>query len=325
MGKSRNPRRGSMQFWPRKRSSRPFVRVRSWANEKDSKLLGFVAYKAGMVHVLGMDAGSNSLTKGEKLSVPVTVLECPQMTICGVSLYKRTNYGLNKVGQIFSKDISKEAKKSLSKLISLPNKTSDLKKLTETDFDFLRILVASNPTSTSVGSKKSKLVEIGIGGSKSDQINYITENIGKNVAVNDVFVEGGLVDIHAVTKGKGFQGVTKRYGVPLKNHKSEKGQRGIGNLGGWTPKRVDYRVAQPGKMGYHLRTEYNKQILKQGLDGSEVVPKSGFHQYGLVKNNYVLIKGSVAGPRKGAVLVTAAIRPTKKMASFSLNSVSVVN
>ncbi len=315
MGKARNPRRGSMQFWPRKRSRHSFVRVRSWADEKKAKALGFVAYKAGMTHLQVVDNRPKSATKGEKVAIPVTIFDCPSMQAYGVAFYKNDAVGrTRKVGFVYASELSKELKKQLSRQHPIPKQQHSLDSFSK-DFDYLRLLIASQPKQTSVGAKKPQLLELGVGGSKDEQLAYAKEVLGKELALGDVLAEGALVDVHAVTKGKGFQGVTKRYGVPLKSHKAEKGQRGIGNLGAWTPKRVDYRVAQPGKMGYHLRTEYNKQIIKIGENGEDVVPSSGLHQFGLIKNKYLLLKGSVAGPRKGAVLLTAAIRPKLKKAT----------
>ena len=55
MGQSHAPRHGSMQFWPRKRARRMYPRVRSWADCKDAKPLGFAGYKVGMTHVIYVD------------------------------------------------------------------------------------------------------------------------------------------------------------------------------------------------------------------------------------------------------------------------------
>ena len=66
-------------------------------------------------------------------------------------------------------------------------------------------------------------------------------------------------------------------------------------------------------MGYHKRTEFNKKVLKIG-DASEVDlvnPDGGFIKYGLVKNDYVLVKGSLPGPTKRLVILRQAIRPKK--------------
>ncbi len=65
-------------------------------------------------------------------------------------------------------------------------------------------------------------------------------------------------------------------------------------------------------MGYHIRTEYNKQILTMGDDGQDVTPAGGITKYGVVKEKYLLLKGSVAGPRKREVVLTQSIRPNAK-------------
>ncbi len=69
-----------------------------------------------------------------------------------------------------------------------------------------------------------------------------------------------------------------------------------------------------GQTGYHQRTEYNKKILKIGEADQvdEINPKGGFIKYGLVKNNYLLLKGSLPGPSKRLVMLRKAIRPHGK-------------
>jgi len=323
MGKARSPRRGSMQFWPRKRSRHSFVRVRSWAKQNKAKLLGFIAYKAGMTHVLVIDNQPNSLTKGEKVSLPTTIFDCPPVQVLGVAFYKQTPKGLMKTNFVFSSELSKDVKKLAVKKTNLPKKkVISLDEVKE--FDQLRLLIMSSPSLTTTGVKKPKLLEVGVGGSNEDQLNYAKEVLGKELKIEDVFNAGNLVDVHAVTKGKGFQGTVKRYGVAIMQHKAEKMKRGIANMGAWTPKRVDYRVAQPGKMGCHLRTEYNKQIVKIGDDIDSVNPKGGLQCYGLVKNAYLLLKGSVPGPRKGPVLLTETIRGDEKVhkEAFDVNYIS---
>lgn len=304
MVKPRHPRRGSMQFWPRKRAKHTVARVRSWATAKDAKPLGFIGFKAGMTHLQYIDNVPKSPTQGKKLFMPVTIIECPPMTIAGAAFYKQTADGWKKVGSILQNT------KTLAKSKSAPKKVGKIEDIKE--FDDVKVIVHTNPSTASIGRKKPELMEMALGGSKDDKVAYIKENLGKEIAVKDILNPGSFVDAHGISKGKGFQGTVKRYGVPIRQHKSEKVKRGIGNLGAWTPKRVDYRVPQGGKMGFHLRTEYNKQIVKIGEDGSEITPKSGITKYGLVKNNYLLIKGSIIGPRKRTVLLTQAIRTDPK-------------
>jgi len=68
----------------------------------------------------------------------------------------------------------------------------------------------------------------------------------------------------------------------------------------------------PGQMGYHRRTMLNLRVLKMGENGKEVTPKGGIPHYGVVKSRYLLIKGSLPGPKKRLVMMRFAIRPPKK-------------
>jgi large subunit ribosomal protein L3 len=65
-------------------------------------------------------------------------------------------------------------------------------------------------------------------------------------------------------------------------------------------------------MGYHQRTEFNKRIMQMGKDGKTVTPEGGFVNYGIIRNDYVMIKGSIPGPVKRLVRIRPAIRPKKQ-------------
>ena len=308
MGNIRKPRRGSMQFWPRKRSAHSVARIRSWVSGLKAKPLGFVGYKAGMTHLQVVDNRAKSLTKNEIISMPATIIECPPMTVCGVSFYKKSIFGLEKITSIFAEKLSK----NLGELIQLPKKKA--KSFDEIkEFEDLRLLVHTNVEKTGIGTKKPKLVEIALGGSKEEKVSYAKNILGKDISVSDVFDKCNQVDVHGISKGKGFQGTVKRFGVPIRQHKAEKTKRGIGTLGPLNPSRVRFSVPQSGKMGFHTRTEYNKQVLKIGKEGQEVNPSGGFIRFGFVKNNYLLLKGSVVGTKKRAVFLTPATRPNEKI------------
>jgi len=64
-------------------------------------------------------------------------------------------------------------------------------------------------------------------------------------------------------------------------------------------------------MGFQTRTEVNKRILKIGENGKEITPKSGFVNYGVIKRDYVLVEGSLPGPRKRLIRLRTAMRPPK--------------
>jgi large subunit ribosomal protein L3 len=70
-----------------------------------------------------------------------------------------------------------------------------------------------------------------------------------------------------------------------------------------------WRVAHAGKMGFHTRTEINKLVIKIDADPSKVNAKGGFVRYGLVRNPYLLVKGSIPGPEKRFIKFTKAVRP----------------
>ncbi len=303
----RKPRKGSMQFWPRKKAKKQTARVRSWAQIKEIKPLGFAGYKAGMTHVIAVDNRPKSLTKGEKISMPVTIIECPSIKAAAVRFYKKSHDGLKITSEIFADKLDKELSRKIPKPKKIKNKTDDI-----TDYDDIRLLVYTQPKMTGIGKKKPELFEIAIGGEKEEKLNYAKEKLGNEIKIGEIFKEGDQVDIHAVTKGKGFQGPVKRFGIGLRNHKSEKTKRGPGSLGGWKAQgHIMYRVAHAGQTGYHLRTEYNKHILKISDKPDEIKTKGGFLHYGIVKNQFVLLKGSIIGPAKRLVRFNAATRPNK--------------
>lgn len=304
------PRSGSMQFWPRKRAARQYPKVRCWPKVDKAIPLGFGGYKAGMTHVQIVDNRKNSMTKGEEIFCPVTVIECPPLKIAGVRFYKNTPYGAKVVSQIMTK-----VDKDLGRKICVAKKTNEgkLNEIKPESFDDLRLIVYTQPKIIDL-KKTPELFEIALGGSKEEKLNYAKENLGKEIQVNNVFNEGEQVDVHAVTKGKGFQGPVKRFGIMIRQHKSEKAIRNPGSLGGWCGQgHIMYRVAHAGQMGYHTRTEFNKQLLKIGTDPKMINPKGGFLNYGLIKTNYVLIKGSIPGPRKRLIRFNKSIRPNKKI------------
>jgi large subunit ribosomal protein L3 len=92
MPKTHAPRHGSMQFWPRVKAKKPLARIRSWSTNAKEPVLGFIGYKAGMTHIIGVDSRKNAITKGDEISEAVTIVECPPMKIAGIRVY-RTVYG----------------------------------------------------------------------------------------------------------------------------------------------------------------------------------------------------------------------------------------
>jgi large subunit ribosomal protein L3 len=305
------PKCGSRQFWPRVRSKKMYAKIRSWFDVKQAEILGFPGYKVGMTHITITDNRPNSMTKGTNISWPVTVLECPAIKILSVRFYSKSGYGSAVVGEVIAENLDK----ILSRKINLPKNKANLKKLSDfesklDDFMDIKIQVYTQPKVAGVGKKTPEIFELGLGGSVQDKFAFVKENMAKEFRVADVIKSGIKVDVHGVTKGKGFQGVVRRFGVSLRNHKSEKSRRS--NVkGAVIPGRVLVGHNMPGRMGVHLRTEYNKDVILVGDDVSKVNPAGGFKHYGNVKSDYVLIKGSVPGPAKRMMILTQPIRGTK--------------
>ena len=293
-----------MQFWPRSRARYSYVRIRNWSTSKEPKLLGFAGYKVGMTHVLINDNRANSLTKGTDVFYPITIVECPPLKTASIRFYKNNQYGPKLAGELFSDSVGKE----IERKITIPKK----KGKEQNNFDFIRLLCYTQPTLAGIGKKKPEIFEIAIGGNKEQQLTYAKEKLGKEININEVFKEGQQLDIHSLTRGKGFQGPVRRFGIQLRSHKSEKSRRNPGSLGPWKAQgHVMWRVAHAGKTGYHLRTEYNKQLIKIGNKSDEINTKGGVLHYGVVKNTYILVKGSISGAQKRLIRFTDASRSKK--------------
>lgn len=318
MTRHHQPRKGSVAFSPRKRASKQSPRIKSWPQVDETGLLGFAGYKVGMTHVKMIDIHKGSPTEGMEISAPVTILEVPPVVVMGIRAYRKTNRGLKTMMDVMASKLSEE----LLRKIPLPEEydtDSNLTKLRENIDDIfdIRILLHTNPKKTSVPKKKPEIIEFGIGGTTvAEKLEYAENILGTEINAADVFADGEHMDTIAITKGKGFQGPVKRWGVRIQYGKAARSSKGrhVGSLGPWSPERTMWTVPQAGQMGYHKRTEYNKKILKIG-DASEadsVNPDGGFVKYGLVKNNFVIVKGSLPGPSKRLVIMRKALRAHRK-------------
>ncbi len=339
MVKKARPRAGSLAFYPRKKakketasfSSFPSIEVKE--GEK-SRPLNFLAYKAGMTHVLGRDAHEKSITAGHEVAIAATVLEAPPLKVFGVRAYCKAPagfYGIVPMKDVFVKSADKNLlrkipafKKKLKKKKHEEERKGEKvkEKEMETGFDGLlkakdkivavRLLCHTQPGKTNFGKKKPDISELALSGSVEQQLQFAKERLGQEIAISDAFEEKQFVDIRAVTKGKGMQGPVKRFGVKVARPKAKK-RRVVGSIGPWNPSTVMWQVARAGQTGYHSRTECNKKILRIGSakDLGQVNPKAGFKNYAKLENDFVILAGSVAGPSKRAVALRHPIRKSR--------------
>lgn len=122
--------------------------------------------------------------------------------------------------------------------------------------------------------------------------------VGKPVDVAALFKEGGFVDVTGTSKGKGYQGVMKRHGMPgfRSTHGTHEFFRHGGSIGcRLTPGRVHKGKRMSGHMGDVTCTVQSLAVMKI-----------------LAEKNLVLLRGAVPGGKNGyLVLKTAAKRPTQ--------------
>ncbi len=310
MGKINQPRKGSLAIRPRKRAKRQMPSVGSWPVKNEKGILGFAGYKAGMTHVTYVDE-SPGPTNGSMVSTAVTVLETPPLLVYGIRGYKKGNA----VGDIISDD------EKILRPISLKKKKKNEFKLEDVDEIF--ILAYTQPKNTGMGKKKPERMEICISGADlSEKLAYAQELLGKELKASDVFQEGEFVDSVSVSKGKGWQGTVKRLGTRTQRPKATGRVRHVGCLGPWHPAITPYTAPMAGQTGYHRRTEISKMVMLLGT-GTDITPKGGFPKYGEVKSDFIVIKGSVPGPRKRLVRLRKAMRAKAEPKKPEIKHISV--
>eukprot|EP00976_Prorocentrum_cordatum_P111174 1195323-Prorocentrum_minimum.AAC.9 len=168
------------------------------------------------------------------------------------------------------------------------------------------------------------------GGDAAAKVDFTTKLFEKQVPVDAVFSKDEMIDIIGCTRGRGYEGVISRWGVTRLPRKTHRGLRKVACIGSWHPARVSYTVGRTGQHGYHHRTERNKKIYKLGKAGSEdygattehdptvkdINPMGGFSHYGILRNDYLMIKGGVAGARKRVLTLRRSLVPqTRKLAT----------
>jgi len=309
MPEIRKPRKGSLAYYPRKRAKRIYPTVKTYPEAEKPKVLAFAGFKAGMLHVILLDNRKGSPSFGQEIAVSATVLDCPPLKVLGIRAYESTTNGL----KVLSESWAKELPKDLVRKVKVVSKKEKLVKI-ENSLDKIsdiRLIVSTQPRLSGIGKKRPEVFEVGVGGKVSkEKLEFAKSLLGKEINAKDVVREGELVDTIAITKGKGFAGPVKRFGVKIQTRHAKKKRRHVGTLGPEHPARVRWTVPQAGQLGFQRRTELNKRVLKIG-EGKEVTPKGGFKRYGIVKSSYVLLEGSVPGAKKRLVMVRPAIRSNR--------------
>jgi len=211
-----------------------------------------------MKGILGRKIGMTSVFAKDGKLIPVTVIEVEPNVVSQIKTKENDGYEAVQLA-------------AFEKREKLANKaeTGHLKKANTTPKRFLREIRGVDVSNYSLGSEVKA----------------------------DIFAEGEMVDVTGTSKGKGFQGVIKRWNQsrgPM-GHGSQY-HRGVGSLGTLLPMRVIPGKKMPGHMGSEQVTIQNLEIVQIDLE-----------------NNVILVKGNVPGPKKSLVLVKSSVKHTGKI------------
>jgi len=329
--KFESPRHGSLGFLPRKRCIRHRGKVKSFPKDNATvapHLTAFMGYKAGMTHVCRELNQPGSVLHKKEIVEAVTIVECPPMVVVGLVGYIETPLGLRTLATVFAEHLGEDFKRRMYKnwyrckrkaYTKYVQKYQDKSKPIEKDLKrivkyckVVRVIAHTQIRKVGLRQKKAHVMEIQVnGGTVNEKVNFAKALFEKTVPVSGVFAQNELVDVIGVTKGKGYEGVTTRWGTRRLPRKTHRGLRKVGCIGAWHPAHVSWTVPRAGQNGYHHRTEMNKKIYQIGssanphnattendLTKKNITPLGGFPHYGVVDEDYLMLKGCVVGPKK---------------------------
>jgi large subunit ribosomal protein L3e len=314
----------------------------------------FLGYKAGMTHIVrDMDRADSRFLGKREVCEPVTILETPPIVVVGLVGYIKTPIGLRALKTVWANYLGTECRRRFYQHWAASKKKAFTRYETKNSGDVgkrpkdrdlaniikhasvVRVIAHTQPSKVKLGPKKANIFEAQInGGSIKDKVDFATALFEKSVRVDSVFANGEIIDTIAVNKGHGFEGAITRWGVTRLPRKTHRGLRRVACIGAWHPARVRYTVARTGQHGCHHRTEINKKIYKLGLNDAEfdktanfadftqkpITPMGGFVWYGNVTEDYLMIKGSVPGPRKRLITLRKSLHaPRKRWMTENIN------
>jgi len=292
-----------------------------------------------MTHVVrDLDRVNSKAHKKEVLEA-VTILEVPALWVVGLVGYVRTPTGLRALTTVWGHHLDDSFRRRFYKRWAKSKKAAfkrAQKRWVQTDqtfkaevarirkyCDVVRAIVHTDMKNLPLRQKKAFVGELQInGGNTSEKVDYVLSFLEKQVTFDSVFGENEMCDLIGITKGKGFQGNVKRWGVATLPRKTHRGLRKVACVGAWHPPAIATTIPRAGQMGYHHRVERNKKIYKIGKGGDNanattpfditkktINPMGGFPHYGQVKNDYVMIKGTIVGTKKRLITIRKSMRP----------------
>ena len=346
------PRKGSLAYLPKRRTRHHHGRIRHFPRDDAAKpvhLTAFMGYKAGMTHVVKyFERREGKKVIKKDIVHACSVVECPPMKVVGMVGYIQTPRGMrtlatvwaaqldNDVKRRFYKNWMNSKKKAFSKYADRFKQDDKSKTSIKRDLERIkkycttvRVLCATQVRKLNLRQVKSHIMEIQVnGGTIAKKVDWAFSKFEQEVSVGEVFADNECIDTIGVTKGKGTQGVIKRFGINRLPRKTHRGLRKVACIGAWHPAAVKWTVARRGQLGYHSRTEINKKIYRVGAGAvrgvtnnattaadaieKNITPLGGFPHYGVVNQDFLLIKGGIIGIRKRPVILRKSIFPTTR-------------
>lgn len=315
-----------------------------------------MGYKAGMTHVVRyMEKREGKKTIKKDIVEPVTVVETPPMKVVGLVGYIETPRGLRALATVWAQNLPAgvirrfyknyyiSKKKAFTNYAKRYAEDANSKKHVNRDINrvkkycsVVRVLCATQVEKCKLRQKKAHLMEIQVnGGAVGAKVDWAVERFENEVAVGEVFADNEMVDTIS-TRGKGTQGVIKRFGVTRLPRKTRRGLRKVACIGAWHPSAVKWTVARTGNLGYYHRTQINQKVYRVGAGAvrginnnasteadahvKNITPLGGFPHYGVVNEDFLLLRGNVMGPRKRQVTIIKTLIPqTKSFATAQLD------
>ena len=287
-----------------------------------------------MTHVVrGVDRPGALMHKREVVDA-VTIVETPPMVVVGVVGYVETPSGLRTLTTVFAEHLSEEFKRRCYKnwykskkkaYTKYSKKYEDGAKDIEHELNrirkfctVVRVIAHTQVKKLNLRIKKAHIMEVQINGGAdaAAKVDFAKSLFEKEVTVDSVFAQDEQIDVLGVTKGHGFTGVCKRWGVSRLPRKTHRGLRKVACIGSWHPARVSTTIARAGQDGYFHRTDMNKKVYRIGKKGDGascrttadltekgITPMGGFPHYGEVNEDWLMLKGAIIGVKKRPLIM----------------------
>lgn len=350
--KFEHPRVGHLGFFPKRRTQNTKGKIRHFPKDDKTKpvhLTAFMGYKAGMTHVIRViDRKEGKKTIKKDVVDACTIIETPPIVINGLVGYVQTPRGLRALTTVwaqklpqavirrFYKNYHVASRKAFTNYAKRYEEKPDSRKHVNRDIQrikkycqVVRVLASTQIEKVKLRQRKAHLMEIQVnGGTVAQKVDWAVSKLEKEITVGEVFADSEMIDTISITRGKGTAGVVKRYGVTRLPVKSRRGCRKVGCIGAWHPAAVKWTVARSGILGYYHRTQINHKIFRVGAGAvrgiqnnasteqdphtKNITPVGGFPHYGIVNEDFLLIRGCVMGPKKRQITLRKSLLvPTK--------------